>query len=459
MFGWFKQRRRRKLLASPMPEEWLGYIERNVRHWAYLDDTQRARLSDRLRIIVAEKDWAPATGFQVTDEVRVTIAAQAAIMLLGIDADYYFDDVRTIVVYPGAFTRPDDPFDMADGDVENALLGESWHRGPIVLSWQHVLKAGHGLEGGANVVFHEFAHRLDGLDGDVEGMPPLAHGEQTRRWYRVTESEYLKLVGNARRGEVTLLNHYGATNLAEFFAVATECFFERPRALRQWHHELYGLLAEFYHQDPALWLADAAASEGDQQPRPRRRRAKRQGELESSDDYFSRGISFLNDEQYAAAVADFDRVIATKPDDGEALVHRAVAKLHLDDLPGSLADCEQALQVDPRDLEARRMRGSVLLELGRLDESIADLNQVLRELPDDPDARFLRGRAALASGQAQQALADLNRAVGADPHDAESYAHRGRAFELLGRLDEARADYARARQLEPELNLDFDHGT
>jgi Mlc titration factor MtfA (ptsG expression regulator)/Flp pilus assembly protein TadD len=459
MFGWFKKRRRKKLLATPVPAEWQGYVERNVRHWAYFDDAQRARLWERLRVIVAEKDWAGATGFQVTDEMRVTIAAQAAIMLLGIDAEYFFDDVRTIVVYPGAFSRPQNPFDEASDDGPgDSLLGESWHRGPIVLSWKHVLRAGRGKAGSTNVVFHEFAHRLDGLDGSVEGTPPLALGEQTRRWYRVTEAEYLKLVGNARRGEATLLDHYGATNLAEFFAVATECFFERPRALRQWHHELYTLLAEFYHQDPAVWLVDAQASSDDQPVVERRRRTLGPGPLDSADDYFMRGVTFLNDERYAEAAADFDQVIAQKPDDGEALVHRAVARLQLDELDAALADCERAVRVDPRDVEARQVRGSVLIELGRFTEAIDDLTFVLEshQSADDADARFLRGRAWLYSGNAKQALADFDRAVSFDPHDAEAYAYRGRALELLGRIDESRVDYDRARQLEPELKIEFD---
>ncbi len=110
-----------------------------------------------------------------------------------------------------------------------------------------------------NVVLHEFAHYLDGLDGSFDGTPPLDRPLE-KTWYRVTEAEYLRLVGSARRGEATLLNHYGATSRAEFFAIATECFFEQPRAMRERHPELYGVLREFYRQDPAQWLTDAKVS-------------------------------------------------------------------------------------------------------------------------------------------------------------------------------------------------------
>ena len=108
--------------------------------------------------------------------------------------------------------------------------------------------------------YMSFAHYLDGLDGDVDGTPPSAGREQEQTWYRVTEAEYRRLVGQARRKEVTLLDHYGASNRAEFFAVASECFFEQPQAMRREHEELYGVLRDFYRQDPAQWLPDAAIS-------------------------------------------------------------------------------------------------------------------------------------------------------------------------------------------------------
>ena len=469
MFGWWKRRRRQRLLAQPRPATWQGYLERNVRHWAYLDDEQRTRLWQRLTIIVHEKHWVPATGFAVTEEMQVTIAAQASLLLLGITTNYYLDGVRTIVVYPGAYLRPTEPGRLAsdeDDDDENQLLGESWHRGPIVLSWTDVLRAGRDHSKGANVVLHEFAHALDGLDGYVEGVPPLDTAEQERRWYRVTEAEYLRLVGNARRGEVTLLDAYGAENRAEFFAVATECFFERPRALRGWHRELYNVLADFYCQDPAAWMIDAQTPLGEL---PKNSPPTVADALETSvadenvaddhdspEDLFTRGVAALADEQFEEALADFNQVLHVDPDDGEARVQRALTLLHLDRFDEALVDCDRALELDPRDWQAHQVRGSVRIELEQYVEAVADLDFVLQNEPNDLDALFLRGRAWLALHDPARALIDLDRAARLDQHDAETYAYRGLALKQLGRDDEARADFARAQQLEPELNIEFE---
>lgn len=253
IFAWLKNRRRRRLLAEPFPGSWLGYVERNVWQFAHLARDDQIRLCNAARIMVAEKQWEGCQGLEITHEIRVTIAAQASLMVLGFK-DYYFDGVQTVLVYPGPYVRPRDVEDGMLVEENVATSGESWHRGPIVLSWPDVLSGGRKRRRGSNLVLHEFAHHLDGLDGEISGTPPLANSADYRNWYEVTEDEYQRLVESARRDEVTLLDDYGASDRAEFFAVATECFFCRPVEMLARHERLYRALAGFYRQDPATWF-------------------------------------------------------------------------------------------------------------------------------------------------------------------------------------------------------------
>ena len=249
VFSWFKDRRK-ELLAEPFPAAWHDYLAANMRHYAYLDPAGQERVQTVVRVLVAEKHWDGGRGFAVSDEMRVTVAAQASLLVLGLDEPYYFDRVQSIILYPDIYIRPPQFRQYYNGPRSTRLLGEAWYHSPIVLSWKHVLQAGRNQSNGGNVVLHEFAHHLDGLDGQVDGTPPLAGREREKTWYRVSEAEYRRLVGAARRHEVTLLNQYGATNRAEFFAVATECFFEQPRAMRRQHEELYAVLCGFLPPGP-----------------------------------------------------------------------------------------------------------------------------------------------------------------------------------------------------------------
>ena len=261
VLDFFKNRRRKQLLAEPFPEAWLEFLQRNVRHYGLLNEQQRAKLRDLVVVFVAEKDWEGCGGLEMDDEIRVTIAGQACLLALGVEPNFYFDRVETVLVYPDTFVVPG----RASGGIVvdeggEPLLGEAWHRGPIILSWEAVR---HGAnvgddnvpvgEGGPNVVLHEFAHHLDGLDGVIDGVPPLSSRDEVRNWHRVTEREFDRLVEQSEHGQATLLDAYGATNNAEFFAVATECFFEKPREMRSRHRELYGALGGFYKLDPAEW--------------------------------------------------------------------------------------------------------------------------------------------------------------------------------------------------------------
>lgn len=256
-FSWFRERRRRRILTEAFSEDWREILRSRVRHYQYLKDEQRKRLEGFVQVVVAEKDWAGGSGFELTDEIKVAIAGYAGVMTLGLSEPYYFDRLQTIIVYPGGYVAHRSEYDTQPlFEPSSERLGEAWHRGPVILSWNEIAGNKHRRPGD-NLVFHEFAHHVDGLEGEVDGVPPMTNLKQERMWYRVTEQEFDRLAEDARHRRATLLDQYGATNRAEFFAVATECFFERPQAMRELHPELYRVLAEFYCQDVAEWLPDA----------------------------------------------------------------------------------------------------------------------------------------------------------------------------------------------------------
>jgi hypothetical protein len=280
-----RRRRRARLLATPFPGEWLGYLERNVPLYSRLPEPDRARLRDTLRVLVNEKHWEGCGGLEMTDEVKVTIAAHAALLLLGIDHDY-FARVLSILVYPSGFRSPDG-WQRPDGTVDLGVgaLGEAWYDGPIVLAWDSVLAGARDVKDGRNVVLHEFAHQLDYLDGVADGTPPLRTQADYGRWQEVMTREFEQLKRESEHGHPKVLDSYGATNHAEFFAVVTEAFFEKPRQMYVRHPELYAVLSEYYGQDPAVLdrPADAAEAPAEHAPlqppdkrgyRPSRRAAK-----------------------------------------------------------------------------------------------------------------------------------------------------------------------------------------
>jgi Mlc titration factor MtfA (ptsG expression regulator) len=246
MFGWFKKRRRKKLLAQPWPEAWSLHLNRNVRLTWKLSEPEMAGLQKRTRVFVAEKNWEGCDGLVVTEEMQVTIAAQASLLLLGVE-DFYFDNVRSILIFPRAFQRQ-----VNDGGVQATQhrAGEAWQGGPIILSWQDTLTGGRNEDDGRNLVIHEFAHALDGLDGEMGGEIVFESPEDAQNWKTTIASEYKTLCLAKEQGTRTLLDHYGATNHAEFFAVASETFFEQPIRLANEHADLFVLLKKYYKVDP-----------------------------------------------------------------------------------------------------------------------------------------------------------------------------------------------------------------
>ncbi|MEZ6037335.1 MAG: zinc-dependent peptidase [Planctomycetota bacterium] len=249
LFGPRRHKVRAALLAEPFPEAWATIVG-GLPFYRALDERGRGRIRDDLRVLVAEKNWEGCGGLALTDEIRVTIAAQASLLLLNIEHDYY-PDVRSILVYPSAYRtmpRRDAAGVVSEGQ---ANLGEAWRDGPVILAWDSARGGALDPDDGHNLVLHEFAHKLDMLDGMADGTPPLGDKEQFTTWVRTMNAEFAALQKAAHKGRATLLDHYGATNPAEFFAVATECFFEKAAAMRRRHAALYDALRDYYQQDPA----------------------------------------------------------------------------------------------------------------------------------------------------------------------------------------------------------------
>lgn len=251
MFDFFKNRRRAALREAPLTDSERAILKKNVPYLATLDDADREELEGLVRIFVAEKSFEGCGGLELTEEIKVTIAAQACLLLLHRETDVY-PGVDSILVYPHAYRAPSK--ENAGGVViegEQARLGESWTRGVVVLAWDHVKSGAVQPADGQNVVLHEFAHQLDGEDGAMDGAPDLGARAHYTSWAHVLGDEFTALSEKLHAGRRSDIDPYGATNPAEFFAVVTEMFFEKPRAMKQHHPELYEELAAFYKQDPA----------------------------------------------------------------------------------------------------------------------------------------------------------------------------------------------------------------
>jgi Mlc titration factor MtfA (ptsG expression regulator) len=240
----------RRRSPPTLPDNWIEIVERNVASWALLGDDERKRLGELMGEIVGRKRWEAANGFALTDEIRTVIAAQAALLILGLDFDWY-RAVRAIVVHPSEVVSYEPQPGPVEGTMEDGpftLLGLADHRlGPILIAWDAARANARHPAWGRDVVLHEFAHKLDMLDDVVNGTPPLHRPEDGPRWHEVCTREFELL----RSGAGWPLRDYGAQDPGEFFAVATEAFFNLPLQLEEAKPELYGVLRDFYRQDPA----------------------------------------------------------------------------------------------------------------------------------------------------------------------------------------------------------------
>jgi Mlc titration factor MtfA (ptsG expression regulator) len=240
VFGLWKKWKRRRLAGEPFPEAWLPILERRVPFFREIEGPMRERFLTFVKIFAREKDFVGAGGFEIDDEVRVVVSAAAVRLVLHLGLSRY-DRLREILVYRQAFRRPGE---------EDWVLGESHTWGTVVLAWTSVVQGLANQEDGHDTATHEFAHVLDRAGGDFDGTPELRAGDHYRPWALVMTENFLALRRGTRRAR-RVLRHYGATNEAEFFAVATEAFFEKPDQMREHTPDLYAELARFYHWDPA----------------------------------------------------------------------------------------------------------------------------------------------------------------------------------------------------------------
>jgi MtfA peptidase len=235
---------------APVPLSWRSLIHARVPLSRRLSSAQREVLLHKTQELVQGCRWEGCGGLQLTEDMRVVIAAHACLLVLEHPGDPY-PELDEILVYPGTFQpRRFSWTPSADADRESPALGESWKHGVVILAWDSALAGASDPADGRNVVLHEFAHQLDTTAGPADGIPRLPDATALSSWTAMLESDFQRLCREVESGTQGVLDHYGATDHAEFFAVATEAFFERPAELRQERPELYAALSRYYRQDP-----------------------------------------------------------------------------------------------------------------------------------------------------------------------------------------------------------------
>ena len=270
---WLSERKRQRIRAKPFPAEWRDILKHRVPYVYLMPADLQLQLKAHIQVFLAEKAFIGCDGLAIDDEIRVTIAAQACLLILN-RSDFYYPELRQILVYPGSFVVKREHTDGAGikHSGRQVLAGESWSNGQVVLSWHDTLQGAAVPDDGNNVVIHEFAHQLDQEKGAANGAPMLARRAHYRRWSQVLNEEYRALQArrafrgerilnpqveqtaeSAQAAQDPLFSDYGATDPAEFFAVISEVFFERPARMAREHSALYQELARFYRVDPLTW--------------------------------------------------------------------------------------------------------------------------------------------------------------------------------------------------------------
>jgi MtfA peptidase len=259
MFNLIRRWRRGKVMRRPFPAAWVDVLNANVKLYPRLSQADQIELQGHIQVFLAEKHFEGCKGVVITDEVRVTIAGNACLLLLHRKTDY-FPEMITILVYPSAFFAKFTDVDEHGFEMEEQLenAGESWDRGNVILAWDIAKHGALDPRDGLNVILHEFAHQLDSEAGETDGAPIMESRAMAKGWAEVFQREYdahCDAVDNDRK---TVLDDYGAENPAEFFAVCVETFFEKPTQLKEHHADLYAQLQGYFKQDPSSWKRDAA---------------------------------------------------------------------------------------------------------------------------------------------------------------------------------------------------------
>lgn len=251
LVGWLhakRQRDRRKaVMAVPLEERSRQLLRKHMPLFDRVPEELRPRLESLMQMFMHELSFEACGGLhEVTEEMRLAISAQACLLLLESGYEDY-GRLRSILVYPDAYRAHDEE------EGPSVRLGESWETGSVVLAWNSVRQGAVNTEDGHNVVLHEFAHQLDQASGAADGLPRLKARGDYRTWAEAFNRSYDVLCDRVNRGRKTVIDPYGATNPAEFFAVATETFFEKPEQLLEVHEDVYGELKRFYGLDPVNW--------------------------------------------------------------------------------------------------------------------------------------------------------------------------------------------------------------
>lgn len=250
--AWAMRVNRDALLARPLDDTDRTLLAETVPLLATLPADLRPALEGKINRFLHQVQFIGCDGLDVTQQMRLSIAAQACLLIVNIDQ--WYNTLRTILIYPGAFKslqQRQDGYIVTES--EQIRLGESWHRGPVVLSWPHSEQGALNDEDGRNVVLHEFAHQLDQLSGDTDGAPLMNKGQSFTDWARVVLDAFETHQENVANGRRSVLDAYGATAHEEFFAVAVEVFFEKPQQLRDEEPGLYAELVKLFRLDPATW--------------------------------------------------------------------------------------------------------------------------------------------------------------------------------------------------------------
>jgi MtfA peptidase len=251
-----RAKRRRALRLRPLPDEWRQILEENIPLYNRVPEELKPQLHGLVHLFLNEKTFIGCGGQEIDESMKVIIAAQACILLLNRPTKVY-PRLNTIYVYPSSYIVNEEQHE--DGLIiegKEVRLGESWHNGPVVLAWDSIAHAACAVHRGQNVVIHEFAHQLDQEDGEMNGAPLLNNLSARKAWAEVFEDEYEKLCEAVEYHQYTILDDYGTTDPAEFFAVVTEAFFEKPGLLHQYNPRLYEELETFYRLDPASWQSN-----------------------------------------------------------------------------------------------------------------------------------------------------------------------------------------------------------
>lgn len=249
---WSKRQHRQRLLASTLSAEERAIVNRHVPLVTRLPADLREKLEGKMTLFLDQVRFYGNNGLEVTQDMKLSIAAQAC--LLVVNNDQWYDSLRTILIYPSAFKSKrlsQNGFVVTEREI--ARTGESWHLGPVVLSWAHSEQGAMNDHDGHNVVLHEFAHQIDDLSGRANGVPLLGKNQSFAEWERVFSKAYDDHVRAVELGQRTLIDPYGAEGHEEFFAVTVEMFFERPRALQGEKPSIYTELSKLFRLDPASW--------------------------------------------------------------------------------------------------------------------------------------------------------------------------------------------------------------